>query len=97
MVEGALSRTRPPMLEPATRSSIQALADAMVGAPERSDRMGARAVLGDLLEEIGLAGEAFAVRRGMWRYDEGVLRPLGITLPKRMPVDLAYNRLGSAR
>ena len=98
MVAASLSRTPKPTFPPAFISDqLQKLTDLMLGAPSRQDRIAARSVLGDLLEQIGRGGEATAVRSGRWLFDDAVLPPLGVRFPAKMPVDVAYNRLGNAR
>lgn len=90
MVEGAASRIRNPRV-----NDVQALAGRMMYGEDRAARIGARSVLGDLLEEIGFLGEANAIRRGHWRFDRQVLPALGVTLPRTRPWS-GYDSKGAA-
>lgn len=79
MVEGSLERTRHPNL-----SQLQDLSSRMFyGLHE--ERRAAREVLADALEQMGLLGEANAIRRDRWADDKRVLQELGVRHPRSRP------------
>ena len=90
VLEGAASRVRNPRA-----SDVYTLASRMMYADDDRERFAARAVLADMLEELGFAGEANSIRQGLWRRDREILPLLGVPVPRARPTS-GYDRQGRA-